>query len=129
MVAWPAVCRPKELGGLGIPDIRLTNIALQTRWLWLRDTNDQRAWSDLPLSVSTEVHVFFETSTYTAIGNGKRTAFLTGRWIQGQAIKDLAPTLTSFISRRNVCRTSIADGLHNRSWVRQISGGVTVPAI
>jgi hypothetical protein len=40
MVAWPTVCRPKDLGGLGIPDIRLTGIALQTRWLWLRHTDD-----------------------------------------------------------------------------------------
>lgn len=36
MVAWPTVCRPTDLGGLGIPDLRLTAIALQARWLWLQ---------------------------------------------------------------------------------------------
>jgi hypothetical protein len=35
MVAWNACCRPMRLGGLGISDIKLTTIALQTRWLWL----------------------------------------------------------------------------------------------
>lgn len=31
-VAWPTVCRPTILGGLGIPDLKLTGIALQSRW-------------------------------------------------------------------------------------------------
>jgi hypothetical protein len=42
------VCRPKELGGLGVPDLKLTSIALQTKWLWLQHTDTQRAWSQLP---------------------------------------------------------------------------------
>jgi hypothetical protein len=36
MVAWQTVCRPTDLGGLSIPDLHLTGIALQTQWLWLQ---------------------------------------------------------------------------------------------
>jgi len=32
MVAWPEVCRPTQLGGLGISDLKLTSYALQTKW-------------------------------------------------------------------------------------------------
>jgi hypothetical protein len=35
MVAWNTACRPTELGGLGIADLKLVGYALQTRWLWL----------------------------------------------------------------------------------------------
>ncbi|XP_066311151.1 uncharacterized protein [Miscanthus floridulus] len=33
----------KDLGGLGVPDLYFTEIALQARWLWLRHTDEQRA--------------------------------------------------------------------------------------
>lgn len=128
MVAWPTVCRPTDLGGLGIPDLRLTGIALQTRWLWLRHVDEQRAWSELPLSVSNDVQAFFDMSTYTVIGNGRATAFWTGRWLQGQAIKDIAPALIAFVSHRKLHQTTVAAGIHDRSWVRQIQGGITMPA-
>ncbi|WVZ62341.1 hypothetical protein U9M48_012102 [Paspalum notatum var. saurae] len=36
MVAWPVVARPCVLGGLGVLNIRLFNIALHSRWLWLQ---------------------------------------------------------------------------------------------
>jgi hypothetical protein len=36
MVAWETACRPKELGGLGIVDLKLAGYALQARWLWLQ---------------------------------------------------------------------------------------------
>jgi hypothetical protein len=75
MGAWPMVYQPKALGGLGIPDIRLTNMALQTRWLWFRHTDDQQAWSDLPISMHGDVQAFFKASTYTIIGNGRTTSF------------------------------------------------------
>jgi hypothetical protein len=35
LVAWDRVCMPKELGGLGIINLRKMNIALRTHWLWL----------------------------------------------------------------------------------------------
>jgi hypothetical protein len=43
MVAWPTCCRPTKLGGLGITDIRLAGYALQTKWLWLQQTDEDRA--------------------------------------------------------------------------------------
>jgi hypothetical protein len=36
---------------------------------------------DLPLSTAKEVQDFFQMSTYTVLGNGRSTAFWTGRWI------------------------------------------------
>lgn len=81
MVAWPAVCRSTDLGGLGIPDLRLTTIALQSRWLWLQQADERRAWIDLLIKATREVHDFFSMSTYTVLGNGQSTAFWIGRWI------------------------------------------------
>ena len=43
MVAWPTVCRPIALGGLGVTDLRLAGYALQTHWLWLQRTDRECA--------------------------------------------------------------------------------------
>jgi len=122
-VAWPVVCRPTDLGGLGVPDLRLASIALQTRWLWLQKTDDTRAWAQLPIAVTREVSAFFDASTFTVIGNGQTTAFWTDRWIQGKAVKDIAPTLLEFVTRRDIKETTAAAAMENRSWIRQITGG------
>jgi hypothetical protein len=55
MVAWKSRCRPTNLGGLGISDLQLAGYALQTRWLWLQQADEQRAWSQLPISVCPQV--------------------------------------------------------------------------
>lgn len=36
LVAWDRVCSSVEFGGLGLPNLRLLNIALRARWCWLR---------------------------------------------------------------------------------------------
>jgi hypothetical protein len=66
-------------------------------------------------------------STYTVLGNGRSIAFWTGRWIQGQAVKDIAPSLLDFVNRRSIESTTVAAGLQGRAWVRQITGGITMP--
>lgn len=55
MVSWPTVCRPTELGGLGITDLKLTGFALQEKWLWLQKIDRDRAWSQLPIQTAPEV--------------------------------------------------------------------------
>jgi hypothetical protein len=48
-VNWQRVCRPLELGGLGIRDLERTGLSLRLRWMWLAKTDDSRAWSSLDL--------------------------------------------------------------------------------
>jgi hypothetical protein len=42
-VVWEIVCRPKELGGLGVIDLRRFGMALGLRWDWLRRFYTSRA--------------------------------------------------------------------------------------
>ena len=59
LLAWPRVCRPPELGGLGIPDLQRFGFALRMRWLWLKRTDDHRSWFQLPVEVEGEVESIF----------------------------------------------------------------------
>jgi hypothetical protein len=45
LVNWKTVCRPKDLGGLGIPDLDRSSRALHLCWLWLQWTDPPRSWS------------------------------------------------------------------------------------
>ncbi|GJN27961.1 hypothetical protein PR202_gb16030 [Eleusine coracana subsp. coracana] len=42
LVAWGKVCRPLELGGLGISSLKELGWALRMRWLWLERTEPDR---------------------------------------------------------------------------------------
>jgi len=128
MVAWKTCTRPKELGGLGIPDFKLVNVAFEAKWLWLQSTDTSRAWSELPLKQSAEARDFFRASTRTIIGNGRRTLFWLDSWLDGVSIRTLAPTLLTFVPKRIANRLTVAEALPGRHWVRTIGGGVTAPA-
>lgn len=39
-VKWPAVCSPREIGGLGILDLEIMNIALLGKWLGNLENTD-----------------------------------------------------------------------------------------
>jgi hypothetical protein len=54
LVAWDAVCRPLQLGGLGISNLKNLGWALRVRWLWLQKTEAHRPWSSLSIQVPTK---------------------------------------------------------------------------
>jgi hypothetical protein len=41
------MCKPKELGGLGILNTHIINIALMLKWLWKLYQNAEGLWVDL----------------------------------------------------------------------------------
>lgn len=127
MVAWPAVCKSTELGGLGVSDdLKLTVYVLQTRWLWLQKTDQDRAWSQLPINTAPEVQAFFRASTFTVIGNGRHALFWEDRWIEGAAVIDIASCHYQHVPSRTRRRQYVREGLINRAWVHSIAGGLSV---
>ena len=75
LVAWPTVCCPTSCGGLGVANLRLSGFALRVRWLWMQRTEEQRAWSALPIKIEPEVQALFDASVVVHVGNGERTLF------------------------------------------------------
>ncbi|CAD6334272.1 unnamed protein product [Miscanthus lutarioriparius] len=128
MVAWESACKPTELGGLGITDLKLAGYALQSRWLWLQKTDNDRAWSQLPIRTDPQVQAFFKASTFTVLGDGNLALFWEDRWINGQSASDLAPTLSQLVPRRTRQRQTVRQGINGRQWVRAITGGLSIPA-
>jgi hypothetical protein len=47
MVYWPTVCKPKELGVLGILNTRFMNVALMLKWIRKLYQNAEGLWVDL----------------------------------------------------------------------------------
>lgn len=126
LVAWDIVCRPYELGGLGLPNLKYLGWALRMRWLWLRRTEPQRPWTQLDIQVPDQLRAFFSIAVNVEVGNGAQTMFWTDRWIHGQSIADLAPRLIAAIPKQRQQRRTVQEALHNRSWVQDIQGALTV---
>jgi hypothetical protein len=51
---------PKDLGELGILNLRVMNLALKARWLWLRKMDASKMWKEFNIQVP-EVCIGFLT--------------------------------------------------------------------
>lgn len=125
LLAWPRVCRPMSLGGLGIPNMQLFEYALRLRWLWMVKSEDARPWSTLPDNVEPAVAAMF-ASTSMQVGDGRKSLFWTDRWLNGRSIAEMAPSLVQAVGTRIQKKRPIREALQNRRWVRDISGALTV---
>jgi hypothetical protein len=47
LLNWPTMCRPKELGGLGLTNTKLLNIALMMKWIWKLLQFDDALWAQI----------------------------------------------------------------------------------
>jgi hypothetical protein len=127
-VAWGVVCRPMELGGLGISSLKELGWALRIRWLWLQKTEPNRPWSTLPIHVPDKAKALFSAAIQTEVGDRKNT-FWTDRWLHGQRIEDIAPRLFATIPKRRSNSRTVHEALTARKWVSNIQGALTVGVI
>ena len=74
-VAWDEACTPKWAGGLGIPDLRWLNKALQARWPWLQRTNKKRSWAEFPIAVPPELMALAQAAIRMTVGDGSAARF------------------------------------------------------
>jgi hypothetical protein len=127
-VAWLTVCRPRDLGGLGVLDLRRAGVALRARWEWKCRVDHSINWSSLPRNKDKLVTAVFKASTTSTVGSGESTFFWTDNWIQGTSIQTTALALFSAVSPRRR-RALVSDALPNNAWVRHITGARTVQVI
>lgn len=75
MIAWPKVSRSKELGGLGIADLKRLEWALRVRWAWLKKTESGKPWASFALPMNNYVEVLFSMVVTLEVGDGRNTFF------------------------------------------------------
>jgi hypothetical protein len=112
-------------GGLGTSNLKILGWALRSRWLWLKKTEPHRPWASLEVQVPDQVRVFFAIAINSEVGNGQDTMFWTDKWLHGQCIADLAPSLLAAIPHRRRRQRTVQDALQNHAWVSDIQGTLT----
>ena len=110
-------CLPKQLGGLGIPDLHLQNIALRVRWLWQQDTNITKPWLGLPLPIDPAVHHLYRASTTIHIHDGRSRPFWHSHWLEGWPLKLRFPALYKHSRRRDIM---VREALTSKFWITLI---------
>ena len=117
---WPTVNRPKDLGGLGVLDLKKFASALRLRWLWQEWKEPNKPWVGLGTLCSDKDKLLFAATTTIQIGSGAKTSFWHSAWIQGRRPKDIAPTVFNISMRKN---RTVQEALTNNNWVRDIDLG------
>jgi hypothetical protein len=117
VVAWDTIFSPKELGGLGVKNLRLLNLALRMRWRWHERAEEDKPWKGLRFSLPEVAEELFTTGLECTLGDGQRIRFWQDRWMNEASIGQLAPNLIKLIkpARRN---DSVAMALQQNEWVR-----------
>ncbi|KAK1681015.1 hypothetical protein QYE76_041863 [Lolium multiflorum] len=111
LVAWDKVASPKLLGGLGIPNLKLLNLALRCRWSWLQKVDPSKAWGDFNIQMPSLCSIIVDAATYYELGNGERARFWKYRWLGGDKVEDIAPHVVLLVSKRRANARSVKEGM------------------
>jgi hypothetical protein len=117
-VAWTAVAKPEEFGGLGIIDLDKFSRALRLRWLWFQWTKPERPWNGSELPVNADDVALFNAATTVTVRDGRKASFWHSSWIEGRAPASLWPRLYAHSRKKN---RTVREALLNRRWVSDIA--------
>jgi hypothetical protein len=129
LVAWGKVTRPKDLGGLGITDLRLLSVALRARWPWLQRTDHSKPWAVLPVQACGTVQALINIAVVSELGDGNDILFWKDRWLNGRCIGEVAPEVLEHVPRRIASKRLVKDALTDLNWVADIRGALSVRAL
>jgi hypothetical protein len=122
LVAWPLVCKPKALGGLGVLNLDKFGRALCLRWLWKEWMGEDHPWKCLEVPCNWINRLLFSASTTITNGDGKTTKFRHDSWLNGMAPRNTALHLFELISRKN---NSVVRELSREHWIKTLRSKIT----
>lgn len=121
-MAWSTICRPKDLGGLGILNLDRFGGALRLRRLWHERTSRLKPWIGLPMPCSPSNWLLFEAATFVMVKDGTTTSFWRDSWLFGEAPFVTAPELFKLSRRKG---RTVKDVVHGGRWVKDLAGRLT----
>jgi hypothetical protein len=117
------------MGGLGVLDLKRMSWALRARWSWLQRVDPGKPWALFPIKVNRHINALIHAATSVKLGDGTKIYFWTDRWLAGQSISSLAPAVFAAVSARIANARTVAAGVHENSWIKDISGPLSVDGI
>lgn len=126
LVNWNTVCKPKSLGGLGIPDLEKFSRALRLRWLWFKWKDDNKPWIGMDIPCDDSDIRLFQAATTITLGNGEKTGFWHDKWLQNSCPKDIAPMCFSLAKRK---QRPVKTELTNNSWLLSLRNITSIEEI
>jgi hypothetical protein len=111
LVAWSTVTKSKEMGGLGITDLKTLGKALRVRWMWLKKTELEKPWASLLLQFNPCGEALFYMAVTTNVGDGTNSLFWKDRWISGQRVQDFASLIFSMVPKRLVNKRTVQEAM------------------
>jgi hypothetical protein len=100
-VIWATFTRPKNLGGLGIPDLEKFGRALRLRGFWQEWVDDTKPWVGLDTPTDDTDRALFTASIRVVVGDGHKCRFWHGTWLHGEVPRHLAPSLFAMSRMKN----------------------------
>lgn len=126
LVCWQNVCKPKNLGGLGILNLEKFARALRLRWLWIEWKDDSKPWNNTQTPCNELDRDLFRAGTTIKIGDGRTANFWMDNWLEGQSLKNLAPSIFRLAKRKSGC---VRNELSNNHWLAMLHQITTVEEI
>jgi hypothetical protein len=129
LLAWPKVTHPKELGGLGVHDVRNLGRALRARWPWLQKTEPEKPWAQFQIQTPKEVQNLLELPVVTVVRDGPNTLIWKDRWLGGKRIKELAPAVFALVPKRIANNRKVNEALLNMMWISDVRGALSLAVL
>jgi hypothetical protein len=129
-VKWEDMCKPKNVGGLGVQDLNVTNLSLLSKWRWKLLQPEEELWKTTVMAKYGgnvvgvlnlgEEHIsrggsswwrniclldksvpWFEQAIFKTVGNGNNTKFWSEVWVENQALSARFPRLFMLSEQKN----------------------------